>query len=63
MKAGQEGKLTSDDVKAFMTEKVAKFKVAKKVYFTDIMPKTATGKVQRRQVAAAMLAKEGKAKL
>jgi len=33
------------------------------VFFTDIMPKTATGKIQRRQVAAAMLEKEGKAKL
>jgi len=28
------------------------------VYVTDVMPKTATGKIQRRQVAAAMLAKD-----
>jgi len=35
-----------------------------KVFFVDVMPKTATGKIQRRQVAAAMLEKEKvKAKL
>lgn len=34
------------------------------VFFTDIMPKTATGKIQRRMVAQAMLDKEApKAKL
>jgi len=36
----------------------------KQIFFVDIMPKTATGKIQRRQVAAAMLEKENvKAKL
>ena len=34
------------------------------MYFTDVMPKTATGKIQRRMVAEAMLKKEKpKAKL
>jgi acyl-coenzyme A synthetase/AMP-(fatty) acid ligase len=34
------------------------------VYFTDIMPKTATGKIQRKNVAEAMLKQdEPKAKL
>jgi acyl-coenzyme A synthetase/AMP-(fatty) acid ligase len=28
------------------------------IFFTDIMPKTATGKIQRRLVAEAMLKKE-----
>jgi acyl-coenzyme A synthetase/AMP-(fatty) acid ligase len=47
-----------------MREKVAKFKVPKRVWFTDVMPKTATGKIQRRNVAEAMLKKdETKAKL
>jgi len=32
------------------------------VFFTDIMPKTATGKIQRRLVAEAML-KQPKAKI
>ena len=31
-----------------------------KVFFTDIMPKTATGKIQRRNVADAMLKKEAR---
>jgi acyl-coenzyme A synthetase/AMP-(fatty) acid ligase len=47
-----------------MAERVAKFKLPKKVFFTDIMPKTATGKIQRRMVAEAMLKQETpKAKL
>jgi len=81
LKSGQEGKLSADSLRVFMKDKVAKFKLPKKVsqsshkkrtcyantvcqvFFTDIMPKTATGKIQRRQVAATMLEKEGKAKL
>ncbi|KAK8139779.1 hypothetical protein PG984_000902 [Apiospora sp. TS-2023a] len=47
-------KLDQDGLRAWMTEKVAKFKIPKKVYFTDIMPKTATGKIQRRIVADTM---------
>ena len=38
-----------------MADKLAKFKVPKKVYFTDNMPKTATGKIQRRIVADTMI--------
>ncbi|KAF2740664.1 acetyl-CoA synthetase-like protein [Polyplosphaeria fusca] len=52
------------ELKSWMAERVAKFKLPKKIFFTDIMPKTATGKVQRRLVAEAMLKKESpKAKL
>ncbi|KAF2201997.1 2-succinylbenzoate-CoA ligase [Delitschia confertaspora ATCC 74209] len=61
----KEGKkLTGEDLKAWMADKVAKFKLPKQVFFTDVMPKTATGKIQRRLVAEAMLKKETpKAKL
>ncbi|QSZ31647.1 hypothetical protein DSL72_001214 [Monilinia vaccinii-corymbosi] len=55
-------KLTASDLKKWITDKVAKFKVPKQVFFTDVMPKTATGKVQRRIVADTML-KQAKAKL
>lgn len=72
--------VTKDEIQQWMATKVAKFKVAKQVgllpslmasgslttqiYFTKVMPKTATGKVQRRQVADAMLKEHGpKAKL
>lgn len=62
LKEGQ--KLTVDELRKYMIEKVAKFKVPKKIYFTNNMPKTATGKVQRRMVAEAMLKQEApKAKL
>jgi acyl-CoA synthetase (AMP-forming)/AMP-acid ligase II len=57
-------KLSSEELRAWMSEKVAKFKLPKKVFFTNVMPKTATGKIQRRLVAEAMLKKEEpKAKL
>jgi oxalate---CoA ligase len=80
-KAGE--KLSSEELKRWMAERVAKFKVPVKVsllgvivaseninadvlqiYFTDIMPKTATGKIQRRIVAETMMKQDKpKAKL
>lgn len=61
----KEGKtLSADELKDWLKDRVAKFKLPKKVFFTDIMPKTATGKIQRRNVADAMLKQEKpKAKL
>ncbi|PVH93427.1 acetyl-CoA synthetase-like protein [Periconia macrospinosa] len=56
VKSGQ--KLNAGELKTWLTDRVAKFKLPKKVFFTDIMPKTATGKIQRRLVAEAMLKKE-----
>ncbi|KAI1081214.1 peroxisomal-coenzyme A synthetase [Whalleya microplaca] len=47
-------KLGEDELRAWVGEKLAKFKVPKQVYFTEIMPKTATGKIQRRIVAETM---------
>lgn len=61
LKPGQ--KLGQDDLRAWVSEKLAKFKVPKKVYFTDVMPKTATGKIQRRIVAETMQKQDDKAKL
>ncbi|KAI5858197.1 acetyl-CoA synthetase-like protein [Durotheca rogersii] len=57
-------KLEQDDLRKWVLEKLVKFKVPKKVYFTEVMPKTATGKIQRRIVAEAMQKQESpKAKL
>lgn len=57
-------KLGEEELRKWMAEKVAKFKVPKKIYFTEIMPKTATGKIQRRIVAETMMKQEKpKAKL
>ncbi|KAH7389570.1 hypothetical protein DE146DRAFT_620155 [Phaeosphaeria sp. MPI-PUGE-AT-0046c] len=50
--------LNAGELKTWLTDRVAKFKLPKKIFFTDIMPKTATGKIQRRLVAEAMLKKE-----
>ncbi|KAI4264270.1 MAG: hypothetical protein L6R42_000617 [Xanthoria sp. 1 TBL-2021] len=56
--------LSKDELRQWMATKMAKFKVAKQLYYTKIMPKTATGKVQRRKVADAMLqAEQTKSKL
>ncbi|RSL88721.1 hypothetical protein CEP52_015134 [Fusarium oligoseptatum] len=57
-------KLTASELKGWVEERSAKFKVPKKVYFTEVMPKTATGKIQRRIVAETMMKQETpKAKL
>ncbi|KAI1439277.1 peroxisomal-coenzyme A synthetase [Xylaria sp. CBS 124048] len=51
-------KLTEAQLKSWIGEKLAKFKMPKKVYFTEVMPKTATGKIQRRIVAETMQKQE-----
>ncbi|KAK4032482.1 hypothetical protein C8A01DRAFT_20450 [Parachaetomium inaequale] len=56
-------RLGEGELKAWVGERLARFKVPKKVYFTDVMPKTATGKIQRRIVAETMQKQEGRAKL
>ncbi|PQE27007.1 peroxisomal-coenzyme A synthetase protein [Rutstroemia sp. NJR-2017a BVV2] len=55
-------KLDASELKKWVADKLAKFKVPKQVYFTEVMPKTATGKIQRRIVADTML-KQPKSKL
>ncbi|ROT41508.1 peroxisomal-coenzyme A synthetase [Sodiomyces alkalinus F11] len=56
--------LGEDELRNWVAEKLAKFKVPKKIYFTETMPKTATGKIQRRIVAETMQKQEkSKAKL
>ncbi|RAL05788.1 acyl--CoA ligase [Aspergillus ibericus CBS 121593] len=46
---------TEEELKAWVESKLAKFKTPKKVWLVPQIPKTATGKVQRRKVAEAML--------
>lgn len=46
--------LDAQELKTWVSGKVSKFKVPKKVWFPEEIPKTATGKVQRRLVAEAM---------
>ena len=62
LKDGQRGKLRQGDIKEWVEARAAKFKIPKKVWFTEIMPKTATGKVQRRIVAKEMLDRDEKDK-
>ncbi|KAI9301162.1 hypothetical protein BJ944DRAFT_243523 [Cunninghamella echinulata] len=38
------------ELQSFILSKVAKFKVPKKIYITDVLPKTGTGKIQRRKM-------------
>ncbi|KAF3929861.1 S-dihydroxybenzoyltransferase [Dactylella cylindrospora] len=55
----KEGKSASvDELKKFLGERLAKFKVPKKIFVTKNMPKTATGKIQRRIVAETMFREE-----
>ena len=42
---------TEEDVKIYANEKLAKFKVPKKIFFVNEIPKGATGKLQRNTLA------------
>ncbi|KAJ9642444.1 hypothetical protein H2199_004825 [Coniosporium tulheliwenetii] len=64
LKDDAKDKLSADELRDWLKDRVAKFKLPKKIFFTDTMPKTATGKIQRRMVAEAMLKQDKpKAKL
>lgn len=59
-------KATEKDIQQFLEKKLSKFKIPQKIFFTEVMPKTATGKIQRRNIAAKFLEQEksnGKSKL
>lgn len=60
-KSGHE--ISEQEVISWVAGKAASFKKPKRVWILKEIPKTATGKIQRRKVADAMLAKDGKAKL
>ncbi len=44
------------DIQDFCRERLAEFKVPDVIYFADELPRTATGKIQRRHVATAFIA-------
>ena len=51
-----KGAVSQADLAAFCLDRLADFKVPRQIYFTDSLPRTATGKIQRRHVAAHFLA-------
>jgi len=53
----KQGSVSEDDLKSWIARKVVKFKIPKKIWIVPEIPKTATGKIQRRKVAEAMLKK------
>ncbi|MCI0463039.1 MAG: acyl--CoA ligase [Gemmataceae bacterium] len=50
-----KGEASVEQLQAFCQERLASFKVPKVIHVTREMPRTATGKIQRRHVAAAFL--------
>lgn len=50
-----------EEIQAFCREQLAAFKVPEKIHVADKLPRTATGKIQRRHVATAFAEKAGKA--
>jgi len=50
-----KGTATPAEIQAFCNSRLADFKVPKVIHITDAVPRTATGKIQRRHVAAHFL--------
>ncbi len=48
---GEGAELTEDDVKAFVKSNLARYKVPREVEFLDSLPRNATGKVLKRELA------------
>lgn len=51
------GKVTAKELTEYMKTKVAAFKIPIKFYFVDHLPKTATGKIQRRKMEEIFISK------
>ncbi|XP_042512686.1 probable CoA ligase CCL9 [Macadamia integrifolia] len=60
---GEGSKIDEEEVLKHCKKNLASFKVPKKVFITDTVPKTATGKIQRRIVAEHFLAQISAAKV
>jgi acyl-CoA synthetase (AMP-forming)/AMP-acid ligase II len=50
-----KGNAEAEEIVAFCRDRLADFKVPKKIHIADALPRTATGKIQRRHVAAHFL--------
>ncbi len=50
-----KGQTTEEELQKFCRQRLADFKVPKKIHITQQVPRTATGKIQRRHVAAFFL--------
>jgi acyl-coenzyme A synthetase/AMP-(fatty) acid ligase len=50
---------TEAELVAYCRERLADFKRPKRIHITDVIPRTATGKIQRRLVAAAFAQSSG----
>lgn len=47
--------ISEKEIQEWMGERLAKFKMPKEIYLVEEIPKTATGKIQRRLVAEEIL--------
>jgi acyl-CoA synthetase (AMP-forming)/AMP-acid ligase II len=47
-----KGDASAEDIQKFCADRLASFKVPKKIYITTALPRTATGKIQRRHLTA-----------
>jgi long-chain acyl-CoA synthetase len=48
LKSGQDA--SADDIRSFVKERVAAYKYPRKIWFLDELPKTATGKILKREI-------------
>ncbi len=48
LKSGADA--SADDIRAFVKERVAAYKYPRRIWFVDELPKTATGKILKREI-------------
>lgn len=53
-----KGKVTAEEIQQYLKGKLASFKVPQQIFIAEAVPKTATGKIQRRFVAEHFLGKK-----
>jgi len=49
LKRGQEA--SAEDIRAFVKDRVAAYKYPRRIWFLDELPKTATGKILKREIS------------
>jgi feruloyl-CoA synthase len=49
----EPGVIDADDIKSYLSDKLARYKIPREVEFVTVLPRTPTGKIQKHLIRAA----------